>query len=86
MRFMVEHDLDREQVLEALRGDAVVDNVDAFEQRIEQYMDSVRQRILEGLHAGETDAEIWLGRFKNTQGVFEQDVKSLIHRIRTERR
>lgn len=83
IRFMHQRDLDQSLVAQALRGDSHLDNEEIFERRVEQYMSTIQSRILDGIERNETDDEIWLGRFKNTQGAFEDDLKQLIQMFRT---
>lgn len=86
IRFMARYDFDQAQVYEALRGEAKIENEASFQQRIDHYMEAIRQRILEGARRGETDEEIRLGRFKNTHRAFEPDLKRLIQTLRAEQK
>jgi DNA-binding NtrC family response regulator len=83
IRFMHQHDLDTDRVARALRGGSHISNEEVFVRRVEQYMSTIESRICDGIDRDETDDEIWLGRFKNTQGAFEDDLKHLIQMFRT---
>jgi len=85
IQHMVRHDLDRSAIYEALRGYAEVPERARFERRVNRYIKTIRTRVEQGLDAGETAAEIRMGRFKNTPAPFRDDLTALIRKLRTRR-
>ena len=85
IHFLAQHGCDRRVVYQALQGAAHIPEPSRFERRVDQYIETILQRIDDGLRQGETDAEIQMGRFKNTQGAFKADLQALIQWRRAQR-
>ncbi|HEX9653478.1 MAG TPA: sigma 54-interacting transcriptional regulator [bacterium] len=82
IRFMLEHDVDPSQICRALNGNPIVLNGKQLEERVQNYIQSIRDKISEGLGRRESDSEIRLGRFKNLPSEFDDDLAQLIQRLR----
>ena len=85
IHYMVGHDANLATVCEALRGYAEVPDRARFERRVDQYINTIRERIEQGFDAGETTDEIRMGRFKNTPAAFRGDLIALIQKLQAQR-
>jgi hypothetical protein len=65
-----------------LQGYADIEGRARSERKGDQYTDPSLRRIEQGLARGETDAEIQMGRFKNTHAAFKEDLLQLIESLR----
>jgi DNA-binding NtrC family response regulator len=82
IRLLVRGGLRRAEVYRALQGYADIEDRARYERKVDQYTDTILRRIEQGLARGETDAEIQMGRFKNTHAAFKEDLLQLIESLR----
>jgi DNA-binding NtrC family response regulator len=82
IRFMVQHDLNLDQVCRELNGSPIILNGKQLEERVQKYITGIHDRIRDGVAGSETDSEIRLGRFKNLPGAFDDDLAQLVKRLR----
>lgn len=73
----------REFVLASLRGTAPVSDEVQLKKRVDEYIDYIESRIVDGLQHLQTDEEILGGRFRNLPIVFRNDLTALIQKKRT---
>jgi transcriptional regulator with GAF, ATPase, and Fis domain len=81
IRFLNQYE-EREKVYAALKGDSVVQNETQFQERVDSYIESIYEKLREGLRAGEPIALIKSKRFKGVPSIFEQDLAMLAEKMK----
>jgi DNA-binding NtrC family response regulator len=74
---------DRNFVLASLRGTAPVSDEAQLKKRVDEYVEYIESRIVDGLQNQQTDEQILCGKFRNLPVVFRNDLAALIQKKRT---
>jgi DNA-binding NtrC family response regulator len=82
-RFLQASDLDMNHVCEDVANNSNIESLEKFKERIQGYIESIREKIVAGIQEQMTEETIKRSFFKNLPAEFYQDLTQLIQKIKS---
>jgi len=82
IHFLLKNNFEKKSVMDSIKGAVEPENKDQYQNRINEYIDSILSKISEGISEGLTAEQITVLKFKNLPSVFEEDLLQLIELIK----
>jgi len=81
-RFLQASDLDMNHVCEDVANNSNIESLEKFKERIQGYIESIREKITTGIQQQMTEESIKRSFFRNLPADFDEDLRQLIKKIK----
>lgn len=82
IRFLQASDLDMNRVCKGVANNSNIESLEKFKERIQGYIESIREKITTGIQQQMTEESIKHSFFRNLPADFDEDLRKLIQKIR----